>query len=462
MARRKDLIRKLYYSDNLPILQEMEDESINLIYLDPPFNSNRAYNIIYPGDLGQVTAFEDTWYWTPECDVHLQTMKHLNCRRILNALVDALGKIQVCAYLVNMAVRLIEIRRVLNSTGTVYLHCDPTASHYLKIVMDAIFGQNNFRNEIVWCYRGGGVPKNDFARKHDIILRYSKGKTVCFNVDEVRIPYSEDSNERLHYTARAFRPGRVYDNYEQNPLGKHPEDWWEIQPVMPSSKERLSYPTQKPLKLLERILKASSNEGDLVFDPFCGCGTTIAAAEKLGRNWIGIDITYSAIAAIKERFKRQKLNIWGEIQILGEPESEEDVETNLLRSESARSRKEFEKFCVTTIGGLPNSKMGADGGIDGRIPLPNNEIAVISVKSGKVNVTQVRELKGLLNGKNKVGIFVTKEKPTQPMIQFANQAGIYQYSKESILRFEKQQPIPIIQILTLDEVVKGIKPILPQ
>ncbi len=462
MARRKDLIRKLYYSDNLPILQEMEDESFDLIYLDPPFNSNRAYNIIYPGDLGQVTAFEDTWYWTPECDAHLRDMEHLEAKNILSALVGALGKVQMCAYLINMAVRLIEIRRVLKSTGTAYLHCDPTASHYLKVVMDAVFGKENFRNEIVWCYRGGGVPKNDFARKHDIILRYSKGDTVTFNVDAVRIPYSEDSAERLVYTARSFRQNRVYDSYEKNPKGKHPEDWWEIQPVMPSSKERLGYPTQKPIKLLERILKASSNKGDLVFDPFCGCGTTVAAAEKLGRNWIGIDITYSAIAAIRERFKRHKLNVWGNIQVLGEPRSEEEVEAKLIRSQSARARKEFEKFCVTTVEGLPNDKMGADGGIDGRIQLPNNDIAIISVKSGQVGVAQIRELKGLLNRRNKVGIFITKEKPTQPMIQFANQAGIYEYADEGILDFEEQMPIPRIQILTLDEIINGVKPILPK
>ena len=185
MIARKDLIRKLYYSDNLPILQQMESESVDLIYLDPPFNSDRVYNIIYPDDMGQVTAFEDTWYWTPECDIHLREIKQIETKNILNALIDAMGKSQLCAYLVNMAVRLIELHRILKPTGSIYLHCDPTASHYLKIVMDAIFRSDNFLNEIIWHYRKWPTGKYTFQRNHDVLLFYcrdSKEKNIQSNL----------------------------------------------------------------------------------------------------------------------------------------------------------------------------------------------------------------------------------------------------------------------------------------
>ena len=211
----------------------------------------------------------------------------------------------------------------MKPAGSIYLHCDPTASHYLKLVMDSIFGSQSFRNEIVWCYRGGGVPKHDFSRKHDIILRYSKTKDVTFNVDDIRVPYSQDSQERLKYKARAFRGDKVYDNYEMNERGKHPEDWWPIQPLMPSEKkERTGYPTQKPLVLLDRIIKASSNKGDIVLDPFCGCATACVAAERLGRQWIGIDISPSAETITKYRLLE-------EVQPL-QPEIWHDVDANVI------------------------------------------------------------------------------------------------------------------------------------
>ena len=203
-----------------------------------------------------------------------------------------------------MAVRLLEMRRILKPTGSIYLHCDPTMSHYLKLVMDAIFGRKAFKNEIVWCYRGGGVPKSDFARKHDIILRYCSGEPL-FNVDAVRVPYSQDSADRLEYKARSFRKNKTYDNYEPNEKGKHPEDWWVMQPLMPSSKERTKYPTQKPLKLIYRIVASSSNEGDVVLDPFCGCATTCVAAHSLLREWVGIDISPKAAELVNRRLETE-------------------------------------------------------------------------------------------------------------------------------------------------------------
>ena len=209
------------------------------------------------------------------------------------------------AFLCWLSVRVLEMHRVLKPTGTIYLHVDHTAHAYVKAMMDAIFGRRNFRNEIVWAYRGGGVPKHDFGRKHDSILRYSKTSTVTFNVDDVRIPYSEDSVERLNYTARSFRGAKTYDNYTQNAKGKHPEDWWPMQPIMPSSKERTGFPTQKPLALYERMIKASSNPGDVVLDPFAGCATTCVAAERLGRHWVGIDITEAAEKVTLERLHKE-------------------------------------------------------------------------------------------------------------------------------------------------------------
>ncbi len=463
MVDRKDLIRKLYYSDNLPILRSMEDESVDLIYLDPPFNSNRAYNIIYPDDLGQVTAFEDTWYWTPECDAHIHDMTHLKTRSILDALANAMGKSQICAYLVNMAVRLIEMRRILKPTGSIYLHCNPTASHYLKIVMDAIFGTNNFRNEIIWHYRRWTGKAKKFQCLHDVVFFYTKTSDYSFNI--LYTDYTTGSRERkVQGVLNRFKGGEThFVSYKSvDEKGVRENDVWNIPFVAPSAKERLGYPTQKPLALLEKILLASSNEGDLVLDPFCGCGTTVEAAEKLKRHWIGIDITYSSIAAIKERFRRQKYNVWGEIQIFGEPKTEGEVEKNLINSQSASARKEFEKFCVTSIGGLPNDKMGADGGIDGRIPIDKNEIAIVSVKSGRISIEQIRALRGLLNGKNKIGIFITKVKPTKKMKLFANQSGIYEFpDKPEKVVFRTQELIPRIQILTLEQILKGVQPILP-
>ncbi len=452
-------LRKLYYADNLPVLRDMESESVDFIYLDPPFNSNRTYNIIYPDDLGQVRAFEDTWSWTPQCDEYLVSMKSagevaLRAHDILTALVAAMGPAQINAYLINMTIRLLELKRILKGTGTVYLHCDPTASHYLKIIMDRIFGEGNFRNEIVWYYRGAGTPKNDFARRHDVIFRYTKSSQFHFNADPARQTYAAATVQRFSHHIGNVRGSRDYGTQELNPLGKHPDDvFTDIQPIAPSAKDRLGYPTQKPLQLLERLIKVSSKAGDVVLDPFCGCGTTIAAAELEKRHWIGIDITYSAIAAIQERFKRQNLNIWGDIEILGKPHTVQDVDEKLLnKSSPLYARKEFEKFCVTTIGGLPNDNLGADGGIDGVIPLGDGKKAIISVKSGRVSVNHVRELKGLLDTEKVVGIFITRENPTKEMEKFANTSGLYESANLLHGQF------PRIQILTLVDILNGKLP----
>ena len=294
--------RTLYHGDNLDFLRGMNSETVHLIATDPPFKKQRDFH-------DKKGEFSDKWSW--DKDVHPDWMDSLfddwrTVYEVIDAAYHAYGQ-DMGAFLCFMAVRLIEMHRILRPDGSLYLHIDHTAHAWVKCLLDAVFGHKNFRNEIIWCYRGGGVPKSDFARKHDTILRYTKGNKVTFNVDAVRIPYSGDSLERLKYTARSFRASRVYDSYQPNAKGKHPEDWWLMQPIMPSSKERTGYPTQKPLALYERIIKASSNEGDIVLDPFCGCATTCVAAEKLGRQWVGMDRWPKAPDVILERLEKTGL-----------------------------------------------------------------------------------------------------------------------------------------------------------
>jgi len=321
--------RTLFHGDNLKFLRAMNSESVDLIATDPPFNKGRDFHAT-PDSLAAGARFQDRWSW--ERDVHESWVDQItdDYPRLMEAIElaryahsDGMG-----AYMCFMAVRLLAMHRVLKPTGSIYLHCDPTASHYLKAVMDAIFGWRNFRNEIAWCYRGGGVPRNDFAKKHDLIFRYAKSKKVTFNVDDVRIPYSSDSIERLEYTARSFRTNKTYDNYTPNPKGKHPEDWWIMQPIMPSSKERVGWPTQKPLPLYERIIKASSNPGDIVLDPFAGCATTLVAAETLDRHWIGMDIWAGAHELVLKRMENAVGTLFGDVTFTDQiPKRTDDGET---------------------------------------------------------------------------------------------------------------------------------------
>lgn len=313
----------LYCDDNLQRLSQFPSDCIDLIYLDPPFFSNRTYEVIW-GDEAEVRSFEDRWQ----------------------------GGIQV--YVNWMRERVIEMHRVLKPTGSLYLHCDWHASHYLKVMLDEVFGENRFQNEVIWWYRGGGVSPKRWGRRHDNILFYSKGKTWTFNVDPVRTPYSEASQERLKYKARAFRGDRVYDNYEPNPLGKHPDDVFEIQPVMPSSKARLGYPTQKPPKLMERIVLASSNPNDIVLDPFAGCGMALLAAQQHGRKWIGIDISPTAVELMKRQL--QKAGVYT-VKTVGLPVTESQL----------RKLKpfEFQNWVIQRFNGTHSPRKSGDMGVDG-------------------------------------------------------------------------------------------------
>ena len=281
--------RTLFFGDNLEILREkIPDEIFDLIYLDPPFNSKKDYNVLFKEGLqdspAQIKAFEDSWHWTRDAETTFEeligikkskTQINQNISNLILALEKMVGRNDVLAYLVMMTIRLIELHRVLKKTGSLYLHCDPTASHYLKIVMDAIFGKQNFRNEIAWCYATPSGASNIFPKKHDTILFYTKTDNYFF--ESPRTPHKSG----LHNTGQVFGADNedIEKIKEMERLGKKVEDWWiDIFPVDRIRAERLGYQTQKPEKLLERIIKASSNEGDLILDPFCGCGTTVAVA----------------------------------------------------------------------------------------------------------------------------------------------------------------------------------------
>ena len=450
-------MRSLYFGDNLDILREhVRDESVDLVYLDPPFNSKRDYNLLFKTPKGhssdaQIVAFEDSWHWGEQAEREFKDLlqqPNTDVAEMIQAFRRFLGENEMMAYLTMIANRLLDLRRVMKPTGSLYLHCDPTASHYLKILMDSVFMARNFRNEIIWCYRGGGVPKKDFANRHDVILRYSKTNSYYFNVDAVRIPYSKESQDRLKYKAKSFRGDKIYDAYEQNALGKHPEDWWEMQPIMPSSKERLGYPTQKPLTLLERIISASSNPGDIVLDPFCGCGTAVHAAEKLGRSWIGIDITHLAISLIEKRLRSAFPQIVFDVH--GTPKDAEGAQ-NL----SSRDKYQFQWWACSLVNAQPyrGKKKGADGGTDGLIFFQDDASGakkiIVSVKGGgNVTRTMISDLKNTVEReKATIGLFVTLAPPTQPMITEAASAGFY----ESPLHGS----FPKIQILTIEGLLDG-------
>jgi site-specific DNA-methyltransferase (adenine-specific) len=309
----------LYCGDNLEILREyVPPESVDLVYLDPPFNSQRTYNIVHRDSRARAEAFKDHWSWQEVAPLWSQMLESPKTPRRLASLLRGLHDTLVdeesdlLAYLTMMTARLIEIRAVLKPTGSVYLHCDPTASHYLKLVMDAIFGAGCFRNEVIWRYRRWPAKSRRFQRMHDVLLFYTARPAAShtFNVlygyerlAESTLKTFGTRKQQADFSSGHRKPSTVDEETKGPPLS----DVWEIGVIAPISKERLGYPTQKPLELLDRVIRASSNPGDLVLDPFCGCGTTIEASERLGRRWIGIDIASAAIEIIEERFRRAEL-----------------------------------------------------------------------------------------------------------------------------------------------------------
>jgi DNA modification methylase len=513
-------VNHLYYGDNLDVLQRyIKDESVDLVYLDPPFNSNADYNVLFAERNGQdsaaqIKAFEDTWRWDSEsARVHQEIVEQGGkLSETLQALRMILGDTDMLAYLTMMSPRLQELRRVLKPTGSLYLHCDPTASHYLKLILDVIFGPKNYVNEIIWQRTASkGLMTRRLPRNHDVIFCYQMGENATRNLHETFKAYDvdnldektggkyrlKDPDGRIYRLAdlnnpnhnrpnltyeflgvtRVWRwtkdrmeeaykkgiviqtaPGRVpqlkryLDEQRGRPYG---DVWADIFPINSQAAERLGYPTQKPLPLLERIIRISSNEGDTVLDPFCGCGTTIDAAERLKRNWIGIDITHLAVNLIKHRL----YDTYGDpvlktYRVIGEPTSVPDAETL-----AAEDPYQFQWWALGLVGARPTeTKKGADHGIDGKLFFHDEtggktKQIIFSVKAGKTSVAHVRDLRGVVEReKAEIGVLVSFQEPTQPMRSEAAGSGFYQspWGKH-----------PKIQLLTIADLLGGKKVDMP-
>jgi len=509
----------LYYGDNLAVLREsIADESVDLIYLDPPFNSNASYNVLFKAPSGeqsqaQIEAFEDTWHWNIHAEQAFdETIKSGNtdAAELLRAMRSALGENDMMAYLAMMAVRLIELHRVLKPTGSLYLHCDQSAGHYLKILLDAVFGPAHFRNEVIWKRKAGRGETNKaairFGVSHDIILFYGKSQSAVFNrqyresnpeyiaskfthkepngrvyrLDNITSP---SPRPNLCYEYKGYKPppygwavslekmkqmdaeGRLYlptkksqriqrKRYLDELEGETVDTLWDdIAPINSQAQERLGYPTQKPVALLERIISASSNEGDAVLDPFCGCGTAVHAAEKLNRHWIGIDITHLAIGLIERRLKDAFPGI--QFEVHGTPKDFAGAE-DLMR----RDPFQFQWWAVTLINAVPygGKKKGADSGIDGyyycKPDGKKTEAGIVSVKGGEtVHRNAIGELRGVMDReKSPVGVLITLRKPTAPMVAEAASAGFF---KTPFGEF------PRLQIATVEQLLGGKLPKLP-
>ena len=509
----------LYYGDNLDILrQHVPDESVDLVYLDPPFNSNASYNVLFKERSGeespaQIRAFTDTWEWTQESERVYEREIVTNpdapsaVKEMISAFRQFVGSNAMMAYLVMMTPRLVELRRVLKPTGSIYLHCDPTASHYLKLLMDAVFGAQNFKNEIVWKRSDAkgdtGQGAKHFGRVNDTILFYGKAADSVFNglygaldpdyvdrfyrytdpdgrrykLDNMLGPggaakgnpqyevmgvtrywrYSRQRMKRLIDEGRVVQtnPGTVpmYKRYLDESLGTPiTTNWSDISLVRGWSKERLGYPTQKPQALLERIIEASSNEGDVILDPFCGCGTAVAAAEKLKRQWIGIDVTHLAVALMKSRLRTAFGIVPGkDYQVVGEP-----ADVGGARALAEQDRYQFQFWAMSLLEALPreDGRRGADRGIDGVLyfvdgPRRGMKKAIVQVKSGKVSSPHVRDLKGTVERENAaLGLFITLEEPTSAMRTEAVSAGFYHSDVW-------QKDYPKIQLRTIAELLDG-------
>ena len=505
----------LYYGDNLEILrQHVAAESVDLVYLDPPFNSNASYNVLFRERSGeespaQIRAFTDTWEWTQETertyelDIIQNPAVPATVKDMISAFRQFIGRNAMMAYLVMMAPRLVEMHRVLKPTGSIYLHCDPTASHYLKLLMDAVFGSGNFRNEIGWVRSlPHGNVRQMFGRSRDSILFYVKGQRAIWNRSfrghrpeyiTQFYRYIEPGSDRQYRLVSCInpnpnRPNLTYDwkgitrvwkwtpermqkaheegllvyskngipsykNYLDEMQGAPMQDTWEdIPPLMGSSKERLGYPTQKPEALLERIIQASSNEGDVVLDPFCGCGTAVAAAQKLGRQWMGIDVTHLAVALMKNRLKTAfDLEPERDYRVVGEP-----VDAGSARALWEQDPYQFQFWAISLLEAQPQSEQrrGADRGIDGLLyfidgPRRTSHKIVVQVKGGRVSSPQVRDLKGVVEREQAaLGLFISLDEPTRDMRTEAASGGLYHSDIW-------QKDYPKIQLRTIAELLEG-------
>jgi site-specific DNA-methyltransferase (adenine-specific) len=503
-----DWKNQLYFGDNLGILREhIPVDSVDLIYLDPPFNSKATYNMLFKGGEqfpAQIAAFEDTWRWGPESDQAFHEVMTLGPKvlaDLMESLRAFLGVNNMMAYLIMMAVRLVEMHRVLKPNGSLYLHCDPTASHYLKLILDAIFGVRYFRNEIIWKRTSGHSDARRYGRVHDTILYYSRGNDFTWNLShqtydpsyvEQYYRYQDADGRRwmsdnlsaagltgggyeyewkgikrvwrcpVTTMERLEQEGRIFYTKNGIPRLKRYLDesgglpvqdiWTDIEALRSWHKERLEYPTQKPEPLLERIIRTSTNEGDLVLDPFCGCGTAVAVAERMKRRWIGIDITHLAIALIKQRLFDTFAEELFPYEVIGEP-----VDVPSAEALAQQNRFEFERWALGLVYARPAKEKlkGADAGIDGVIHFTDDSRGkykkiIIQVKSGHVSVSQVRDLKGVMEREKAViGALITLKSPTRQMRDEA--AAARHYEPESL----PGQRYPRLQILTIAELFAG-------
>lgn len=501
----------LYYGDNLDVLRRhIDDESVDLVYLDPPFNSNANYNVLFAAKDGhqaaaQIQVFEDTWRWDEVAAREFAETVEAggDVADALLAFEKFLGPTDMLAYLTMMAPRLVELRRVLKPSGSLYLHCDPTASHYLKMLLDGVFGPLHFRNEIIWkradTVKGNfGQGSKFFDRNTDTILFYAKSEDQKFfqqftpytqeYIDESYKHVEEGTGRRYQLISMTGPGGAAKGNPEYEVMGvrrywRYTEEnmqdliakgmvvqtspgavprrklyldegkgvpvqslWDDIPALHSHSGERLGYPTQKPVALLERIIAASSSPGDIVLDPFCGCGTTVEAAQKLGRSWIGIDITHLAISLIKVRL-RDAFGDKVRYRVIGEPTTAEDAAA-LAESD----KYQFQWWALGLVGARPvDQKKGADKGIDGRLYFHDgsqkSRQIIISVKGGKLKATDLRDLRGVIEREEaEIGVFLTFETPTQLMRAEATKAGFYDSP------WGKHQRL---QLLTVAELLDG-------
>jgi DNA modification methylase len=477
---------RLFYGDNIDVLRnKIATESVDLCYIDPPFNSKRNYFQIYNNigseDRAQAQAFEDTWEWGEEAEIaftYITDTANLNNGKLTEQTVELIKGLEkvlkrgsLFAYIVHITIRTSEIHRVLKPAGSFYLHCDPTASHYLKLVCDTIFcGKGgDFRNEIIWCYKKWAVAENSFSKNHDVILFYVKNsRQSLFNVqlqDRAASTLKRFGNKKIisgHSDSGKRTPSQMSD---EDSSGVKMADWWDLPIIAPVSKERLGYPTQKPEALLERIIKASSNEGDVVLDAYCGCGTSIAVAQRLKRQWIGIDITYQSIGLILYRLQKQYRDEWSDIEgnllLDGVPRDMESA-IALANRKDDKTRKEFEKWAVLTYcqnQAAINEKKGADKGIDGiayfMVDKETNGKAIFQVKSGNVKRDDIAKLNSdRLREKAEFGILITLNEPTKSMKQEVLAAGKYKHPL--IVREDNH-----IKIVTIADIFNGERLNLP-
>jgi site-specific DNA-methyltransferase (adenine-specific) len=507
----------LHYGDNLDVLRGFAPESVDLVYLDPPFNSNANYNVLFKSPQGQesqaqIEAFEDTWHWGEQAEGEYRELlrqENTDVAQMMEALRRFLGENDMMAYLTMMANRLLKLHAVLKPTGSLYLHCDPTASHYLKMVLDGVFGVERYQNEITWKRTTTHSDSKTWSRVSDIILFYTKNDRFIWNTprdkhsDEyVATKYRHDDGDGRLYrldnmTSPNPRPNMMYEwkgypfpdkgwRYSKETMSKldsegriwyplnrdgtldiskrpqfkrYLEDmeggvmgsiWTDIPPINSQAQERLGYPTQKPLALLERIIQASSNPGDVVLDPFCGCGTALHAAQKLGRQWIGIDITHLAISLIEKRLRDAFPGITFETH--GTPKDLEGAQ-DLFR----RDPYQFQWWACSLVNAQPygGKKKGADGGIDGLIYFQDDATGaakriVVSVKGGaNIDVKMIRELNHVVDKeKAAIGLFVTLTRPKSTMVKEAASAGFYECP-------HNKKGYPKIQLLTIEGLLSG-------